>query len=258
MSPGPVHSSTGLGCSRREEGCAPTGPPRLPWRHLAKSRLGCPLPCVSVLPARGSPPRSFLSDLGEPRNPARSLRSLHPSRGGEGGRQNGPFPQTQTQASSSKGVMQMSRAGDRKRDTRSSSPAGGPEGEAGGGAGRPHLRVLLGEEVHEAEPSVRAGPGHLLWQAHRLQLPEGAGDKRRNVADSELRPAKGAGAGRTDAHRWPSGLGEGSPGGGSTARQLRTSRHSPEPGAPSQGPAATLGRRKEQAGEADGERAVPL
>lgn len=44
-----------------------------------------------------------------------------------------------------------------------------------GGAGwGSHLRVLLGEEVDEAEPSVRACPSHLLRQADGLQLPEGA------------------------------------------------------------------------------------
>lgn len=41
-----------------------------------------------------------------------------------------------------------------------------------------HLCVLLGDEVHKAKAPVSAGPCHLLWQAHCLQLPEGARDKR--------------------------------------------------------------------------------
>lgn len=72
------------------------------------------------------------------------------------------------------------------------------KGEAGREGPWSHLRVLLGEEVDEAEPSVRAHPRHLLRQADCLQLPEGAGNK--NTGVSESRPAKGAGGGRTDSH----------------------------------------------------------
>ena len=51
------------------------------------------------------------------------------------------------------------------------------KGEAGWEGPWSHLRILLGEEVDEAEASVRARPGHLLRQADSLQLPEGAGTK---------------------------------------------------------------------------------
>lgn len=76
--------------------------------------------------------------------------------------------------------LSKSAASGREPKARGSDTLAGP-GALRFSGGSAHLRILLGDEVHKAETPVSACPCHLLWQAHSLQFPEGARDKRQTA-----------------------------------------------------------------------------